>query len=216
MIFFETLAISKAIHMGRFLDMEHVQNATLAGGVIMGAACDMILNQGVSVLAGSIAGIISTYGFTFLSPWLKSKGLTDTCGIMNLHLIPGLLGGLLSVIASAAETGKDWPAGSAAAAFPGRVDRSAEEQAAFQFYATLISLGFALVTGAISGAILSNVSCAEPMNDSFYEDAGAWNVPDDEDNAVTVFSSSQQPSSAVKRYNSSQARVSPTETAWDH
>ena len=35
------------------IDAEHVQNATLAGGVIMGAACDMILNQGVSVLAGT-------------------------------------------------------------------------------------------------------------------------------------------------------------------
>ena len=36
---------------------------------------------------------------------------------------------------------------------------------------------------------------------------------------VAVFSSSQQPGSAIKRYNNSQAvvnRVAPSATAWDH
>ena len=35
-------AFSKAIHGGQRFDMEHIQNSTLAGGVVIGAACDMI------------------------------------------------------------------------------------------------------------------------------------------------------------------------------
>ena len=37
---------------------------------------------------------------------------------------------------------------------------------------------------------MKNAPCAEPMNDSFYEDAGDWNVPDDSDtygDSVSLF-----------------------------
>jgi ammonium transporter Rh len=43
------------------------------------------------------AGMISTYGIRKISPiFNKNFGLTDTCGIFNLHEIPGLLGGIIS------------------------------------------------------------------------------------------------------------------------
>jgi hypothetical protein len=45
------------------------------------------------VAVGAVAGLVSVYGFSFASPWLKARGLTDTCGIFNLHFLPGLLGG---------------------------------------------------------------------------------------------------------------------------
>ena len=47
-------------------------------------------------MVGLAAGTISTLGFFFLSPLLEEKaGLGDTCGVHNLHGIPGLLGGLV-------------------------------------------------------------------------------------------------------------------------
>ena len=47
-------------------------------------------------MVGLAAGAISTLGFFFLSPLLEEKaGLGDTCGVHNLHGIPGLLGGLV-------------------------------------------------------------------------------------------------------------------------
>jgi len=52
-------------------------------------------------MVGLAAGTISTLGFFFLSPLLEEKtGLGDTCGVHNLHGIPGLLGGLVRVEAA--------------------------------------------------------------------------------------------------------------------
>ena len=38
-------ALSKAIHNGKYFDMEHVQNATLAGGVAIGKEYHVLLNS---------------------------------------------------------------------------------------------------------------------------------------------------------------------------
>mmetsp|Transcript_17138 Transcript_17138/g.36782 ORF Transcript_17138/g.36782 Transcript_17138/m.36782 type:complete len:127 (-) Transcript_17138:225-605(-) len=46
------------------------------------------------MVIGTIAGALSTWGFVF-SPFF---GDVDTCGIMNLHGMPGVLGGLVSVV----------------------------------------------------------------------------------------------------------------------
>lgn len=76
--------------------MEIILNATLAGGVGIGAACDLIVNPGVSMVVGLISGCISALGYVYLSGWLASKNLHDTCGINNLHGLPGIIGGIVS------------------------------------------------------------------------------------------------------------------------
>ena len=157
--------------------MEHVQNATLAGGVVVGAMCDMLANPWGALLAGTVAGGVSTYGFSYLVPALKRLGLTDTCGISSLHFIPGLMGGFASAIAAAGIDGPDWDHASMLEAFPGRrAGRSALVQGGMQAACTAISLAFGLLAGALTGAIM-RLPCAEPMRDDFYEDAGSWNVP---------------------------------------
>jgi ammonium transporter Rh len=47
--------------------MEHIQNATLAGGVAVGACADMIITPVGAVIIGSAAGILSTCGFRYLT-----------------------------------------------------------------------------------------------------------------------------------------------------
>ena len=42
---------------------EDIQNATLAGGVIVGATADMILQPYGAVTAGTIAGVVSCLGY---------------------------------------------------------------------------------------------------------------------------------------------------------
>jgi ammonium transporter Rh len=66
-------AISKAIFNGKKFDMEHIQNATIAGGVAIGAVCNMLLNPWGAMLTGTVAGIVCTYGFTFFTPRLKDE-----------------------------------------------------------------------------------------------------------------------------------------------
>jgi ammonia channel protein AmtB len=82
--------------------MEVLLNATLAGGVVMGASCDLITGPGFAMIAGAIAGAISALGFLKLNRILKEKiNLHDTCGVTFLHCIPGTLGGFVSVICAA-------------------------------------------------------------------------------------------------------------------
>lgn len=89
--------VSRAV-LGK-IDMEVLLNATLAGGVVMGASCDMITGPGFAMLTGAIAGAISALGFLKYNSFCREKfGLHDTCGVQFLHGIPGLLGGFVSAI----------------------------------------------------------------------------------------------------------------------
>jgi len=54
----------------RKLDMEVVLNATLSGGVVMGACCDLITGPGFAMLTGVITGMLSALGFLFMNKWL--------------------------------------------------------------------------------------------------------------------------------------------------
>jgi len=47
--------------------MEVIMNATLAGGVMIAAACDMIFNPGFAMLVGGLAGIASSLGYLKLN-----------------------------------------------------------------------------------------------------------------------------------------------------
>lgn len=81
------------------LDMEVLLNATLAGGVAVGSACDLLVSPAGGLAIGAAAGIVSALGFLKLSPFLQMKiGLHDTCGVHNLHGIPGIMGGIFGCI----------------------------------------------------------------------------------------------------------------------
>lgn len=124
----------------------HVQNAALAGGVVVGTSAEMMLTPFGALAAGFLAGTVSTLGFKFftvqmpLGPWteqrvfgplpptsptglgwergrkthywcpvlqpiLESKfKIQDTCGVHNLHGMPGVLGALLGVLVAGLAT----------------------------------------------------------------------------------------------------------------
>lgn len=83
------------------LDMEVVLNATLAGGVSVGSSSDLVVTGGTSMILGAIAGLVSAIGFLKLGPYLKEKiNLHDTCGVHNLHGLPGVLGGIFGAISA--------------------------------------------------------------------------------------------------------------------
>ena len=84
------------------LDVEDIANAALAGGVAIGSTCD-IANPGSSLLIGIAAGALSTLGYSVIAPKVCNliKGL-DTCGVHNLHGMPGLLGGICAIFVAKA------------------------------------------------------------------------------------------------------------------
>ena len=64
--------------------MVHIQNATLAGGVAVGTVADMVIQPYGTLIIGTIAGLISTLGFQFLTPKLNAGILHDTCKLTSL------------------------------------------------------------------------------------------------------------------------------------
>lgn len=82
--------------------MEVILNATLAGGVSVGSASDLVVTGGIAMAIGCFAGIVSALGFLYLGGWLKEKiGLMDTCGVHNLHGLPGVVGAIIGSISAA-------------------------------------------------------------------------------------------------------------------
>lgn len=75
-----------------------IANAALAGGVAIGATFDHASHLEAMVI-GLIAGAISTMGFAiFQAKQEKFHKIVDTCGVSNLHGIPGIFGGLAAIV----------------------------------------------------------------------------------------------------------------------
>ena len=79
------------------INIADIANAALAGGVAIGATVDFATHP-MALLIGVIAGVISTLGFTHLQSKQQSilKAI-DTCGVTNLHGLPGLMGGFAAI-----------------------------------------------------------------------------------------------------------------------
>ncbi|KAK1170320.1 ammonium transporter Rh type A-like [Acipenser oxyrinchus oxyrinchus] len=156
-------AISSFVeHKGK-LDMVHIQNATLAGGVAVGTCADMNIGPFGAMLIGLVAGIISTVGFKFLTPILASKlCIQDTCGVHNLHGMPGILGGIAGIVA---------------VAMGAKVGGSYLMQAA----ALTSSVSIAIVGGTITGFILRLPFWGLPPDQNCYDDSIYWEVPEEEE-----------------------------------
>lgn len=79
------------------IDIEDIANAALAGGVCIGSTCSSA-NPGFAMVIGICAGILSTLGFAVIAPKVcRLIHGKDTCGVHNLHGMPGLLGGLFGI-----------------------------------------------------------------------------------------------------------------------
>jgi ammonium transporter Rh len=80
------------------IDAADIANASLAGGVAIGAVCNTA-TSGEAIVIGLVAGALSVTGFALVQSGLqKGLKLVDTCGVSNLHGIPGLFGGLAALL----------------------------------------------------------------------------------------------------------------------
>ncbi len=106
-----------------------ITNASLAGGVAIGATCNLVTAP-VAFGIGLLAGALCVIGYVVIQPKLQSVlKMVDTCGVHNLHGLPGLLGGVIAVFV-----------------VPGSVIA--------QLTGIVVTIVLALVSGVISGYII--------------------------------------------------------------
>lgn len=164
--------IFSIIFRGR-LHMDDVLNATIAGGVAIGSSASILFNPGGAIAIGFIAGMLSTIGYYFLLSKINACGIYDTCGVFNLHFMPGLFGGLVSAVVMASYNSV------ALAPLIGGNTVDFEgvnylKQGGLQVAGTFISLGIGAVTGAIAAFLMSLVY--KMRNDMFFEDIHYWDI----------------------------------------
>nr|XP_009688747.1 PREDICTED: ammonium transporter Rh type B-like [Struthio camelus australis] len=151
-----TFVISPLLHEEGTLQMTQVQDATLASVAMMGMAGEMLLAPFGALITGFLAGLISPLGFTFLTPVLCSRlKIQDTCGVHNVHGMPGILGALLGTLLTALATA-DAYGNRMELVFPHVADgsRSATYQAVCQLCALPVTLLLVVLGGSVAGAIL--------------------------------------------------------------
>jgi ammonium transporter Rh len=123
-----TYLLSTLLHKGK-TSLCDMANAALAGGVAIGATCNLV-GPAVAFGVGVLAGTVCVLGYVFIQPALESRfKLVDTCGVHNLHGMPGLVGGLIAVMV-----------------VPG--------VAAAQLIGIAVTVVLALVCGLIAGALI--------------------------------------------------------------
>lgn len=123
-----TYFLSTYFHKGK-TSMVDMANAALAGGVAIGSTCNIVSPTGAFAI-GLLAGAVSVIGYVFIQPRLEARfKIIDTCGVHNLHGMPGLLGALTAIVV-----------------VPGI--------AAAQFIGIIFSVVFAFVAGFIAGAAI--------------------------------------------------------------
>lgn len=108
-----------------------IANATLAGGVAIGSTCDLATPLAASTI-GILAGVVSTFGFAVIQARLTDAAKTvDTCGVLYLHGLPGLLGGFAALFVA---TGINFVA---------------------QLTGILVTVVIAATTGLVSGKVIT-------------------------------------------------------------
>ncbi|KAL4646768.1 ammonium transporter Rh type B-like [Arapaima gigas] len=178
-----TFAISSLVNHEGKLDMVHVQNAALAGGVAVGTAGEMMLTPLGSMIVGFLAGTISTLGFKYLSPILEEKlHIQDTCGVHNLHGMPGILGAIVGAVTASLASSEIYGDGMMEV-FPdiysGEIN--AASQGVRQAISLGVTLGFAAVGGIITGFLLKLSIYGSPPDTMCYEDGIYWEMPGEEE-----------------------------------
>lgn len=165
---------------GKF-SMVDIQNATLAGGVAVGSSCDLVIAPWGALLIGSSAGVLSVVGYVYVSPYLENRfRIHDTCGVHNLHGMPGILGATAGII-SAALANEQVYGESIGTIYPGRntdcefdtCGWSAGKQAVQQLCALIITVGVSIVGGCMVGNVVKKM---QHTTTRFFEDAEFWIV----------------------------------------
>ncbi|KAK1134644.1 hypothetical protein K0M31_007424 [Melipona bicolor] len=192
-------ATSALVSKDSKFNMVHVQNSTLAGGVAIGTAAGMMCKPVGALVVGAVAGLLSVLGYKYLTPLIQKRlRIHDTCGVHNLHGMPGVLGGIFGALMAglANEDSYDY---SLYEIFPARapsseaklaemrdnygisagLNRTAGEQAGYQLLVLAITVGIAIVSGLITGLMMQMSICGSISEEQKFDDEAHWELEEE-------------------------------------
>ena len=175
--------MSSLLKKGKF-EMVHIQNSTLAGGVAVGTIAGSNICLHGAMVIGTLAGFISVLGYDFLLPLLKRLRIHDTCGVHNLHGMPGLMSGITGIIVASIGDRSGYLGHLTDSCIGGGKTRTNSAQSGFQAAALGLTIGMAVVGGLIAGIILRIPFFAQKTND--YDDEPHWHLPDPTEEKLVV------------------------------
>lgn len=172
-----TFTVTSAFFMSSFLNSTFkfrpvdIQNATIAGGVAIGAVADFTLSGSDIALIGLAAGSLSVFGYSrVLEPLEHKLNLHDTCGIHNLHGMPSLLAGVISIIVTAVKSSRSHDT-------PPNLEDNGRYQPLVQLFAILFTLAISISSGFCTGWIMSRLTPDSELES--FSDTPWWDVMDD-------------------------------------
>ncbi|KAK4812496.1 hypothetical protein QYF61_000252 [Mycteria americana] len=184
-----TVVASSLLERDGKLSPGHLQNGSLAGGVVIGAVADMAMPPVAALALGSLSAVACVLGFRFLTPLLARKlTLQDQCGIHNLHGLPGILGAVASAVAilvtskdaSGSRFSQVSPVGGNASEVGGGRwgDHGAGEQALYQVAGLAVAVGSSLLAGLLTGVALRLPCLARPPKWLCFDDSLYFKIQD--------------------------------------
>ena len=103
---FIAMAASCVIHFvvmrlmrGRF-SMRDLQRGAIVGGISMASVQSVIVSPGGALTIGLVAGALTGLGLCVLQPLIKHLRIYDTSNVFSTHLLIGVYGGLVSIVAT--------------------------------------------------------------------------------------------------------------------
>ncbi|XP_063152959.1 ammonium transporter Rh type A-like [Candoia aspera] len=182
-----TFATSSLLEKKGKVNMGHLQNATLAGGVAIGTAVDMAITPAGAFLLGIFSSLACILGFRYMTPFLATKfHIQDQCGIHNLHGLPGIIGAMAGIVAILLVPDEAYGL-QLYQVFPARspplqnvtvettfigdtLGRTASQQALFQVVGLGLSIFMSLVGGYLTGLLLKLPFLAQPPDNFCFDD----------------------------------------------
>lgn len=135
-----------------------------------GATANTLVGPGIAVAIGMGAGFISVWGFNVLMPRLEKLGLRDTCGIHNLHGMPGVYAGIVSAVAFKVMYDTNTYGSQYSAMF-----HNGASQGGYQMAGLVITLGIAIVGGFVTSLF---VKFATKPPRKLFSDSEYYHMPE--------------------------------------
>ncbi|KAJ6234240.1 rh50 [Anaeramoeba flamelloides] len=163
--------LSPFFNKGKF-NVIDIQGATLAGGIAIGSSANLCVSLYGAMIIGFAGGLFSIIGYEILSKQLKNRfNVQDSCRIMNLHGIPGIIGGIASIVTTHFGTkDHDLYDGEFERIFP-RSDNQTKSQAACFIMSFVISLFGGCIIGLL--IYLMKIKPDKPFDDSEFWNDGS-------------------------------------------